>query len=293
MIPGPKAAADHVVSEFQLTRPPIDAVLLIREIGDTLLWFTDMSQAEIDGKCDEWTSKFLAYLKREHSIRTTARRFTRFAFNSSTATFIQGWCFPEPSDSEQLVAAKLLRANHGKYADIINKVTDRKFEAICAGVLELLGCVKPTLTQRSGDQGIDFFGELNLEGKLGAPFAWPSVDGNFTMWLIGQAKQYSGKVSTKELRELAGSIELARANVGADDGAALSNLRIRLFDPIFYLFLTAGELTADSRKLAQKSGIIALEGGDIAALLADRAVGVVDGSVNEAAVMVWIDSHGS
>lgn len=291
MTPGPKAAAEIVVHEFDLLRAPVDAVDLIHEIGTTQGWFSGMADEDTYDKCDSWLNGFLKTLQKEYSDRATEGRFTRFAFNPSTTTYIQGWCYPEPSDSEQVQAAKAIRAQHSLYMAFIADISDREFEAVCAGVLGLLGCENPVLTPRSGDQGIDFFGRLDLEGKLGAPFVWPSVDRNFTTWLVGQAKQYDGKVSTTWVRELAGSVALARAGVSADNRDSLAALKVRLFDPIFYLFFTTGRLTRDTRQLAKRSGIIALEGEDIAALLADRSVGLIEKEFDLQEAIRWVERH--
>lgn len=289
---GPATAAVIVIENWEMTRPPIRGVLLLEEVCRAAGWFDGLSDEEIVERCGQWLARFYAKLKTELDSRNADGRLVRYDFNSSDVQFIQGSCFPEPGDSDALKEAKRRRAPGSEYLAAIQSVSPRQFEGVCRGVLELLGCKKPSLTRAANDQGIDFFGVLSLEGLLGKGFGLPNVDRVFKAWLVGQAKQYSGRVSTNELRELAGSVQLARANVYSDGGTALANLRMRIFDPVFYLFLTAGGLTVDTRRLASRSGIIAIDGESVAALLADAKIGEgPDGSFQLSALENWIKSQ--
>ncbi|MEF3402426.1 restriction endonuclease [Agromyces sp. CCNWLW203] len=280
-----------VVEQFEVTRSPVSALELLLEIAYSQSWLVDLSDAEATEKCTNWAPRFLDRLRREYNTRIQDGRPTRFEFNSSSEMHVQGACFPEPSDSPELKAAKVRRASGGAYLELLRSVTPREFEGVCRGVLSLLGCEDPVLTRASNDQGIDFFGTLSLEGRMIKGLGLPSVDKNFRVWLVGQAKQYSAAVSTPELRELAGAVALARASTFADDGSALTRLDVRVFDPVFYLFLAAGPLSADSRRLASRSGIIALDGESVATLLADSGVGVVEGEYDSNEAMRWIGAQ--
>ncbi|MDO6143368.1 restriction endonuclease [Paenarthrobacter aurescens] len=257
-------------------RAPVAAEDLLLEIIVAEGWFPDLTHEELVEKCASWSSVFLKRLVDDLNDRRVDSQHARYDFNSSTDTLIQGACFAEPNDSESVKQAKARRANHGLYTQFLRSVSPREFEAVCKGVLSLFGCDRPVLTRPSNDQGIDFHGLLSLRGKLNQEYFLPSIDKNLNIWLVGQAKHYEGVASTPELRELAGSVALARAGVSADDGSALASLRIRVFDPVFYLFLTTGELSADSRRLSRRSGIIVMDGDALAEFLADNEIGVVN-----------------
>lgn len=113
------------------------------------------------------------------------------------------------------------------------------------------------------------------------------------VWMVGQAKHYQKtQVSTPDLRELVGSVQLARAKAFADGGAALQGLDLKVCDPVFYLFFTTGTISRDGYKLLDASGMISMNGAQIAAFLADNDIGVVQGVFDTAAAVVWLQSHG-
>ncbi|NYE19618.1 restriction endonuclease [Microbacterium immunditiarum] len=277
-----------VIQSHELARPPMLVLELLEEIGVAEGWFPNLTPAEIAERCASWRVRFVAFLTKDLDDRASDNRPARYEFNASDPSYIQGSCFPAPGDSPELKQAKALRSQHEQYASAIRAISWREFEGVCRGVLSVLGCDSPKLTKERNDQGVDFFGSLSLEGKLGRSIGLPGVDRNFRTWLVGQAKQYEGTVSTTELRELAGSVTLARAGVGSDDGSALLGLDMRVFDPVFFIFITAGSLTADTRLLAKRSGIIALDGESLGALLADAEVGMVDHIFDSGAFDAWV-----
>ncbi|SMX81870.1 hypothetical protein BSP239C_01428 [Brevibacterium sp. 239c] len=110
--------------------------------------------------------------------------------------------------------------------------------------------------------------------------------------MVGQAKHYQKtKVSTPDLRELVGSVQLARAKAFADDGRALQGLDLRACDPVFYLFFTTGTITLDGYKLLKASGVVSMDGAQLAAFLADNDIGITDGDFDESAAKSWINIH--
>lgn len=147
------------------------------------------------------------------------------------------------------------------------------------------------LSPRSGDQGIDFYGRLNFEGRLKQIYMLPSIDRRLRVWLIGQAKHYkSAKVSTPDVRELVGSIELARSRIHAGS-RGLTGLEIAPCDPIFYLFFTTGEISRDGWQLLERSGAIGLDGRMVASFLADSGMGLVDGEFDSISLNSWLNGY--
>ena len=82
-----------------------------------------------------------------------------------------------------------------------------------------------------------------------------------------------------------------KARAFADDGSALPSLNMRVCDPVFYLFMTTGRLSSQIQRLVEASGIIALDGDSIAALLADSEIGIIDGTFDSDSMNHWIDGH--
>lgn len=94
------------------------------------------------------------------------------------------------------------------------------------------------------------------------------------MWVVGQAKQFNrSQVATFDLRELVGSIQLARAKAYGLDQDRYPTLDIKVADPVIALFFTSGQVSKEARILARKSGVIAVDGELLAHLLSWARIG--------------------
>lgn len=144
------------------------------------------------------------------------------------------------------------------------------------------------VSRRSADQGVDFFGRVPF-GEIMKPSAIGSgAERQLKLWLVGQAKNYSAsQVSTKDIRELVGSVNLARSKTYAGSIDPLSKLEMRTCDPVFFLFFTTGKLSKDAWSLLSKSGVVAMDGAQLAVFLADHGVGVVNGRFDEVEFRNW------
>ena len=99
--------------------------------------------------------------------------------------------------------------------------------------------------------------------------------------MVGQAKHYNmTQIGTEHIRELVGSVSLARAGVYGSGTNPLSDLNVRVADPIFLMFFTTGTISANAWQLLNRSGVIGMDGEMIAAFLADRQFGAKDGAFN-------------
>ncbi|MGB7208061.1 MAG: hypothetical protein WBD27_05315 [Pyrinomonadaceae bacterium] len=107
--------------------------------------------------------------------------------------------------------------------------------------------------------------------------------------MIGQAKHYNETdASTFAIRELVGSVELAKGRAFGSVAEKYTDLTIKACDPIFYLFFTTGRITANSWRLMDRSGVVGMDGEMIAALLADNNIGVVAEVFNPELFVKWI-----
>jgi hypothetical protein len=88
----------------------------------------------------------------------------------------------------------------------------KESEKICGAVLSLLGASKYKVTPNTRDQGVDFFGLFSLSDLSNSDYPFLQFHHNFKLWVIGQAKHYpNGNVGIEDLRNLVGSITLARS----------------------------------------------------------------------------------
>jgi hypothetical protein len=99
-------------------------------------------------------------------------------------------------------------------------------------------------------------------------------------------------VSSTEIRELVGSINLARFKEYASTTELMKSLPLRSCDPVFALFLTTGTYSRDAVNLAKGSGVVVKDIGDVCSLLADNRVGVDgNGLPSRQALLDWIDQQ--
>ena len=157
------------------------------------------------------TPRVLTGLQRLREEADDANADTWFAFNSSSPDHIQGPYYIEPCDSPEIRQAKLNRLNRYPLRPIVESLTPNQFEALCVGLLRLLGARDYAGTKRTRDQGIDFFGRLVISDLDADTSPFFRITDHLSVWLVGQAKNYpNGKVSSAEIRDLVGSINLAR-----------------------------------------------------------------------------------
>jgi restriction endonuclease Mrr len=286
---GPAAVADFVISSFDLLSPPETAAEIITRVGNANDWFSSVQEAA--EASERWKSRVV---KRLQSTLTQLREDShpaRFDFNASAPELIQGHCYPSDADSADLLASKLARSHSDAYRDAVRALSPRQFEAVCRGVLLLIGCDNPSLTKSSGDQGIDVFGEFAMTGRLSVRYHLGGPDALMNSWIIGQAKLYTGTVGPEEIRSFIGAHELARHGISYDNGAALAALQAKPYQAVHLFFLTTGAITRGAWTLARHAGIIIFDEDTVATLLADHQVATVNNTFVGKDFKSWIASQ--
>ena len=287
MRPGPSSAQKLLPKYLNITAGPIRSREILARICLDQGWAETNDEAQ--EHAEKWEHNFQTRVQRELDELNRLGRHSIYVFNSSSGYLIQGAAFIEPIDSTEIQLAKQKRARHQLYAQQLSNLNARDFEALCAGILFLLGVEKPILTPLSGDEGIDFYGKLSLENQIGKNPAFSTFITQMSIWLIGQAKHYSAsKVATPELRELVGSIHLAKSSTYATLNPKTENLSLRICDPVYYLFFTTGLISANGWRLIDRSGIIGMDGEMIAAFLADNDIGIMDDEFQPERFLAWI-----
>lgn len=268
MAPSARRIAYLIAESINLLQSPTSVQKLILEVGVSEAWFPE--RTFIEDYAERRADAVLRELTTELDRRTRLGQASNYAFNSSSGYLVQGASYTEPADSQKLREAKFRRLQHAGCRDLLQSLTPRQFEGVCRGIIVAMGASSATLTRSSKDQGVDFFGRLSLQGKLAQSYPLPAIDRRLEVWLVGQAKHYQNvKVATPDIRELVGSVQLARSRVSSDTGQALAGLNMRLCDPVFYLFFTTGSISRDGWTLIDRSGVIGMDGESLAAFLAD------------------------
>lgn len=287
MRPGPFAAFEAMATSIDPLAAPRPARAMVAEICVSRGWAS--SEDEAAERAEKWEQAFLEYARREANQLAELGRPCRYSFNSSSDYMLQGCAFIEPGDDDSVKAAKRQKARAGEYLQYIHELTAREFECLCGGLLALLGVREPRITQASRDEGIDFFGRMELEYWAGDVF--PSVSRQLSAWMVGQAKQYrEATVSTFEVRDLVGAVHLARGGAysAAQRETEYAALRPRACDPVFFLFVTTGSLSSSSWRLIKASGVVGMDGSMVADFLASRDVAqAANGSTSLAALRAW------
>jgi Restriction endonuclease len=289
--PGPYAAVKLLPAVLRIDSPPRSARDVLIEIAMSEGWYIDPGDAA--EAAEKWEDRFLVRLRRESSAFSAIGRVCLHAFNSSSEYMIQGSAFVETHvDSPELQAAKGNRARFANYYAALSALTPTEFEAMCRGIVALLGVQEPQLTATSSDEGIDFYGRLRLEDLLPRIDALPDVYRQLTAWMIGQAKHYQAtQVATPDIRDLVGAINLARGKAFGSNTPAYEDMNILVCDPVFYLFFTTGTISADGWRLLERSGVVGMDGHMVAAFLADQGVGLVNGTFDVSELRRWLAKY--
>lgn len=187
--------------------------------------------------------------------------------------YLRGASFADTSLSNREQEIRRQRQHVDAIRAHLQDLTPADFEIVCTAVLNLLECEGAVTSPLRDDGGIDFYGRLQLKSRLGREFPYGGIDGQVGVWLIGQAKRYkeSNPVQTADIRELVGSVELARTRGAIHEWEGLD---IRPFDAVVQLFFTTGRFTSGAQRLLQKSGIISMNGEQLSVFLADCGVGI-------------------
>lgn len=267
--------------------PPRAARAWLADIILTEGWASELEAAEL---AERWEDRFLGRLRHDRSELALLGRPCIYDFNSSSDYMIQGACFVEPADSNELREAKRGRAQISSYIAALSVITPNDFEAMCRGVIRQIGVETPAITPSTSDEGIDFYGRLKLGTLLQTAIGIPRFEDMLNVWLIGQAKHYpSGQAATPEIRELVGSVELARAAAFSRVTSAYPDMQLRPCDPVFFLFFTTGTISTPGWRLLNASGVVGMDGGMLAAFLADQRIGLRDNGVFDGALFdAWL-----
>jgi len=112
-----------------------------------------------------------------------------------------------------------------EFLDVLKKLPPEGFERLCQRLLRESGFQEVKVTGKSGDGGIDGYGNLEVN---------PFVSFN----VLFQSKRYKGSVSASQVRDFRGAMQ-GRADKG--------------------IMITTGSFTSDAKKEAKRDGVPPIE----------------------------------
>ena len=287
MRPGPRGCATIIEATYPLTARPKPIGRVLAEVILREGWAQTLTEAQ--EVAEAWRDRTLSYLRAHLGAMRELGRPVRYDFNSSSNYMVEGASFIEPRDSPDVIAAKKRRAQRESYQQALGKLSPQDFEQLCKRVLDELGVEKARVTPYSKDEGIDFYGVLRLEKHIFPHDSYPSVQKQLRVWMVGQAKHcLHSKVSTPNIRELVGSVELAKGHAFSSRSDKYPDLTVKPCAPVFCLFFTTGAISLDGWKLLAASGVVGMDGEMLAAFLADRRVANTTGGFDEDVFSAWL-----
>jgi len=133
--------------------------------------------------------------------------------------------YQQEDDPTETAPPSELSNYRDQLSEIILKIPPVGFERLCQRLLRESGFQEVTVTQRSGDGGIDGIGILQIN-----PFV--------TFKVLFQSKRYAGSVSSPQIRDFRGAM-MGRADKG--------------------IIITTGSFTADAKREAIRDGVPPIE----------------------------------
>lgn len=266
-----RAVARLVLAKINADSPPESLVTLIVRELEVVEGLSPGLAAE---RAEAMVERTLAVIRKMHDDHVEKNMFKTYAFNSSDESFLQGVYFIEPQDDEETAASKKRRSQLLEVRGALERLEPDGFERLCKAILMSFDPLSCSLTKYRSDQGIDFYAKVRWLPPLLSGAVDIEVFSRFDIWIVGQAKHYlDSKVSTPDVRELVGAVELARAGAYSLVGDRYPDLKMRLCDPVYYLFMTTGDLSSEAVELARRSGVIALDGFGVCELVAHMNLG--------------------
>lgn len=287
--PGPKKAVGCLHQVIAIHSKPEPISYWLEKLIIKNNWEPNM--VLVQEKAERWATPALAMIENYISSPDKFGRPYLYIQNSSSREHIQGAGYIEGNEDLETKKHKERRQNIYKVWDQIKSLTDKEFEVFSRKIIEELGAQETKTTQYSADEGIDFFGKLLLQAHLLTDDLNPTVQRQLAIWIIGQSKHYRAiKVSTPDIRELVGSVELARGKAYSAiyPEEKFADLDIRVCDPIFQLFFTTGDISADGWRLLFHSGVIGMDGLMLSAFLCDRGIAMPRNRFDATAFVRWL-----
>ncbi|EKO3416133.1 restriction endonuclease [Vibrio fluvialis] len=165
---------------------------------------------------------------------------------------ISGYCIIDKIDENYnyQLNSRFLSRYRALESYLNTNVTAESFERLCAYYLQMVGCEQVQVTRKSDDQGLDFYGRLPLQVKEHYRTQMTNH------YLVGQAKLYTNKVSTMEIREFIGSVEMLKRRISSNDNYVYElSSSINMFTSLTPIFIASSSFTSEAAELCRRVSI--------------------------------------
>lgn len=271
----PKQIADAIEQRVGLTGQPAQSRDILEQV---FLRDFSLSAAEAAEQSDRHLLKVLREIGQRQSDKEANGEISIVNLRGTQNEIIYGSCHIFPDDNDDIRISKRHRISANKILSAIQSLSFFDFEKFGRKILHEVGCHFAEVTKHSGDQGIDFYGQLTVGSLLGASPAILKLMHDTKLAVIGQAKHYPERtIGPATVRELVGALSLSRTRTFSEDKVdILDGVQVQPFSPILAMLFSTGEFTRGARKLAERAGVIVFSGSQLSVFLADKGVGIIE-----------------
>ncbi|MGN8152491.1 restriction endonuclease [Agrobacterium sp. 22094] len=269
----PKAIVAAMEARFGLLGSPMQ----LRDAIERELLDSGISAAAAAETVYTVRRKVVAEIKSRRDSRDELGEISILHLRGLDDEIVFGSSFIFGDDPDDIRESKFNRVFADEIYRAIKALTFAQFERFGRNILREMGASNATVTPHAGDQGIDFYGDISVGAIAGANPAILKLMHETRVILVGQAKHYPATtIGPATVRELVGALSLSRTYTFSKDNLdLLNNVKLRPFSPVLALLFSTGSFTKGARHLAERAGLIAFSGWQLAIFLADRGVGIV------------------
>ena len=250
---------------------------MLRSLLESILLSNyNLTNVEASEEAERLEPRVAKYIDKKVEECVNRNTIHRIETAGSFGDHVRGSCHINSSDSDDIVAAKNRRLSSIPILNDLRSLHFNDFELFGAKLLRLLGAKKASVTPQSNDQGIDFYGSLNVGDVSGISTDLIHFSHQLEIKFAGQAKHYpNNSIGPSVVRELVGALTLARYRIFSTQSDDLfEDLELLPLNPIFLMIISTGPITSGARELSRKLGIMIKSGEQIASFLADSGVGM-------------------
>lgn len=158
----PAAVLEKLELAIGLDGVPISILLAIESV---LIESFELPSIQAAEKSEVIVERVAKLVEERQSLCQENGTFSTLCLLGSSQDIIAGSCHILPIDDFDVINAKKSRLHVGNLLAAIRELTFNDFEKFGARVLMELGAQKVRVTPQSNDQGIDFYGVMNI-GQL-------------------------------------------------------------------------------------------------------------------------------
>jgi hypothetical protein len=283
----PRQIVEKLETVIGLSDQPRRLVETIEEILKNHLEYVPIRAAEEAEKLEQAVRRLVEQNRVECE---TIGLIPPIVISSHNERAVCGSCWIETSDSPAIRAAKKRRLQVEPIVQAIQELTFTQFEQFGAAILSEIGAKSVRVTPHANDQGIDFYGILNI-GDLGRiPLPFEQLAHDVTIRFVGQAKHYpSVAIGPSVVREFVGAILLAKHQIHTTSANPFGDLYLLALHPLLGMVFTTGRFTSGAIRLAKRAGLLTRSVEQLSVFLADRGVGYSGPSFSRNEFHQWLN----